>query len=212
MLKLGTPERIAQQAFGGTDILKLQSQHETFLKHIDNLPQNEKAIEIANAVKFLIENKSYYWLETAHLLSTLLGDSDTDGETKALYEKIEPGITKKDFCPKYLGVSYKTASDYVRVIRDYKNYGFTEEQIRVLGLSNTLDILNKSKDKSRQRDLLELKNKSIEELKKITRADIRQTKRKSTLEVLNQYWNKATTKEKQEFLRKINAGENSGMD
>ncbi len=218
MLKLSTPERIARYAFGGSDILKLQSQHETFLKEIKHLPDTEKGVEISNAIKFLIQNKGYYWLETAYLLNTLFGDPDTDGktdtdsETKPLYQLAEPGITKKEYCPKYLGISYSTASDYIRAIRDYKNFGFTEEQIRVLGFSRTVDILNKSKDKTGMPVLSELRNKSLEELKKLTRAEIRKTKRKSNVEILNQYWNKATAKEKQEFLRKINAGENSGMD
>ena len=40
--KLSTPERIARYAFGGHGILKLQSQHETFLKEIKHLEQNRE--------------------------------------------------------------------------------------------------------------------------------------------------------------------------
>lgn len=207
MVKLDTPERIGRNAFGGADILKVQSQHEKFLREIETLSEDQKAIEITNAIKYLIANKSDYWLETAHLLQILLGDSENDG----LYKKIEPNIPKKEFCPKYIGMAYKTVSDYIRVIRDYENYGFSEEQIRVLGFTKTREILSKSKDKFPHGNILELKNKSLEELKKLKHSDIVHKKTKSTLDVLNHYWNKATTKEKKEFLRIINAGENPNM-
>lgn len=204
---LNTPERIARNAFGGADILKVQSQHERLLREIEPLPEDKKAVELTNAVKYLVANKSEYWLETAHLLHILLGDPETDG----LYKNIDPNITKKEFCSKYLGLAYKTVSDYVRIIRDYENYGFSEEQIRVLGFTKTREIISKSKDKFPRGNILELKNKSLDELKKLKHSDIVPRKTKSTLEILNHYWNKATANEKKQFLRAIDAGENPNM-
>lgn len=198
-----TPDRLASNAFGGADWLKVQSQHERFLREIKHLPEEEKAKEMINAIKYLIENKSDYWLETAHLLHVLMGDSENEG----LYKKIAPGMTKKDFCKVFLKMSHKTILGYIEVIRDYGKYGFTEEQIRVLGFSKTRDVMRSSP----HGEVNPYSKQTIEQLKKLTYADIRPKKQKSAVDLLSYYWKKATAKEKEEFLGTIN-GERKNSD
>lgn len=209
MLKSTAPERIARTAFGGADILKVQSQHERFLREINTLSTDKKAIEIKNAINFLIANKSDYWLETAHLLQILLDDSEKE---EGLYLKIEPNSMRKDFCKKYLNIPYNTAISYIKVIKDYEKYGFKEEQIRVLGFSKTKEILKQS-SKLPSGNLSEYSYKNIDELKKLKYAQIKPKKQKSTLELLKRHWNKSDETEKKEFLRFLNeTGENPSMD
>lgn len=198
-------ERIARKAFGSADWLKVQSQHERFLREIRTLSKEKKAKEIANAIKYLHQNKSDYWLEMAHLLYEMLGDK----EKKGLYNIIEPNITKKDFCDKYLNMSYKTVSSYVRVIKNFQDFGFNEEQIRVLGFSKTNDILKKV-----SRDTVNIyTNKSIEELKELKRSQIYQRKKRTPFENLVLTWERASKEERNKFLRFINEKrEDSNMD
>jgi len=189
-------EMIARGAFGSADWLKVQSQHERFLKEIENLPKEERAKEMANAVKYLIQNKSDYWLECAHLLDQLLGSKEKEG----LFKLIEPEGTKKEFCKKYLDISYKTALDYVRVIRNYSEYGFSDEQLRVLGFTKTRDILKSSP----RGELSKLSNKNIDELKKLRYSQIYKRKKRTPFEKLVLTWERASNEERDKFLRFIN--------
>lgn len=192
-------ERIARGSFGGADWLKVQSQHERFLSEIKNLSNEKKAKELVNAVKYLVQNKSDYWLECAHLLDVLLGDREKEG----LYKIINPDITKKEFCNKYLNIAYNTALSYVRVIRNYQDYGFSEDQIRVLGFGNTREILKKVP----MGTISDLSKKNIEELKQLKRSQIYQKKRRTPFEKLVLTWEQASKEERSKFLRFINEEE-----
>jgi hypothetical protein len=197
-----TPERIARNVFGSADWLKVQSQHERFLKEIKKLPDDKKAIEILNAVKYLLANKSDYWLETAHLLHILIGDNEQEG----LYKKIAPGISKQEFCEsdKYLSMKWKTVHSYIYTVLHSRDFGFTDEQIRVLGFSKTRELLINKRLAS------EMSKKTPEELRLIKRSIIRSSK--PQLYYLHYHWNKATESERKRFLREINARANSKLD
>lgn len=195
-LKNRASEMVARSAFGGADWLKVQSQHERFLREIENLPEEKKAKEMANAVNYLVQNKSDYWLECAHLLDVLLGDREKEG----LYKIINPDITKKEFCNKYLNIAYNTAQSYVRVIRNYQDYGFSEDQIRVLGFGNTREILKKVP----MGTISDLSKKNIEELKQLKRSQIYQKKRRTPFEKLVLTWEQTSEEDQKKFLRFIN--------
>ena len=203
--KLRPTEMIARGAFGGADWLKVQSQHERFLKEIENLTDEDKANEIANAIKYLVQNKSDYWLECAHLLDLLLGDKEREG----LYKIIDSNISKKVFCKKYLDISYKTANAYVNIIRHFEDYGFNEEQIRVLGFTKTQDLLSES----RQRDISTYSSMNLDELKKIRREQIRSRMKRTPFEKLVFIWEKTPKEDRNKFLRFINVEKkDSDMD
>lgn len=198
-----TPERIARNVFGGADWLKVQSQHERFLKEIEKLPEDKRAGELLNAVKYLLTNKSDYWLETAHLLHLLLGDDKREG----YYKRIDQNLTKKAFCEKHLKMNYETVADYIQVITQYKRYGFTEEQLRVLGLSKTQEIMDRTHSAS---GMSKYSKMTLEELSKLKRSQIRGSR--PQLYYLQYHWNKAAEGERKQFLRWANARVNSKLD
>lgn len=209
MKKIETPELIGREAFGGSDIFKVQSQHERFLREIEHLSEEEKVKEFTNAVKYLLKYKSYYWLELAHFIDFLMSKDKTNGKER--FKIIAPDLTKTQFCEQYLGMARNTVNAYLKIIRNYSDYGFTEEQIRVLGFGNTLELF-----KPKMVNMLTVYNKkSIDELKKLTRAEIRGNAKKqpSNIERLKQNWGKASEKEKEEFLRYIHgSGADTSMD
>jgi len=198
MVILKSPEMISHNAFGSADWLKVQSQHERFLREIRNLPKEEKVEEMINAIKYLIQNKSDYWLETAHFIDVLMS-KENENDEEYWFQIIAPGLTKTKFCVDYLGLTIQAVNSYLRVIRNYEKYGFTEEQIRVLGLSKTLDILKSENPLSISR----YTKQTIEQLKDLTRADIRVKKQKPISEILWHYWEKASEKDRKQFLGRI---------
>lgn len=209
MEKKETPELIGREAFGGSDIFKVQSQHERFLREIEHLPEEKKVEEFTNAVKYLLKYKSYYWLELAHLIDFLMTKDEANGKER--FKIIAPDLTKTQFCEKYLGMARNTVNAYLKIIRNYSDYGFTEEQIRVLGFGNTREILRMVP----MGTISELSNRTLEELKKLTRANIRgeSKKTKPTIERLKNDWKQASEKEKEEFLRYIHgSGKDTSMD
>jgi len=68
---LTTPERLGRNAFGRADWLRLQSEHERFLREIKDLPRDKKALEISNAINYILENKNGYLLEVVNLFRML---------------------------------------------------------------------------------------------------------------------------------------------
>ena len=56
-------ETKSSAAYGDTDFMKVQSQHERLIKEIKHLPEEKQIKELNNAVNFIFRHKSDYWIE-----------------------------------------------------------------------------------------------------------------------------------------------------
>jgi len=194
VLKDKTKEMIARKSFGSADWLKVQSQHERFLREIKKLPENEKAQEITNAVKYLMDNKSDYWLETAHLLDILLGYK----EKKGLFKLVDPDVkTKKEFCDKHLEISYPYARKLIQIINIKE---LSEEKLRVLGFSKTRELLSAKQDNDTKVSLSDMEKKDIDEIKELL-TKRRKKRERTPFEKLLYVWERSPKKDRDKFLR-----------
>lgn len=189
-IQYGTPDRIGNDVFGGGDAFKVQSQHERFLKKIENLPEDQQVKEYVNVINYLMANKSDYWFESAHLVYEIFKDREPD---KPLYKKIEPTLTKKDFCDKYFKLSYKTIREYLKIVRETEKYKLSEELIRELGFNKTNNIIKYG-------NACALKNIDESMIKEFLD---KQKSQKSYLTIVKRYINKLSDEEKKEIRKYI---------
>ena len=168
-----------------SDLFKVQNQYQKLMKNISKIKDPKKKVtELTNATKYLIQNKSDYWLITAHLLKELL-DKDS-------YKHINGNVTKKEYCKKHLGIRYNIAQKYISIAKGYKKLGLKEEDVIELGLTRTNILMN---DKSLSRKTFS--KDTINKLKSMTKEQILKI---TAYDYLVRHWKRATKKQKGDFL------------
>ena len=135
-------EAISRFAFSGTDQIKVASQYQTFVERLKQLKTpEEKSKHYIQGIKYILSNKSSYWILGANMLKELMeGDVWKFAVPKDKRDK----ITKKKFYEEHLLIPQRTAQTYIRIATHYKEMGLKEEDVVLLGVKKVEYLLTES--------------------------------------------------------------------